>query len=502
MSDGPFTQKLLLDEDAVPIKADRGRGHAAVLQLTKNSAVAMVGGVLSQGLKFLVVIYVARQLSIAEFGLVSFAMAVNAYIFVVSNFGLSVFGSRAVATSGVSQGLLSEIACLRACLAFVAIVLGVGILWLTPEVGHLELTLVGIFGVSNIALAGLFDWAFQGLHRQEVSAVLNIVWQGGWFALTVAGIHFGMGILAVPTALVGATIVAASIGYLWLRRTVEIPRGDNVRMSVMRRSWEILKRAAPLGWGTLLVTFLVWSDAVVVRLMRGDRAAGVYAAGNRGGLALAMLASFYVLGALPHLSQASTKDWSQFTSFFQRTYKDLALLFLPGALWTISYAPEIIQLLFKQKEYSEAVSVFRLFQVTLLANVGSNLYGIGALVANHRDRAYQKTLLISALAFLPLCPILTKVWGIEGAAIAALSAQILCLLLTLFEARDLVPSNHGRALFLPLVAGAGVAFTCRLLGLSLFEGVPVLVIGYAGLLSIRARSLRRERIQMELLEES
>jgi hypothetical protein len=110
----------------------------------------------------------------------------------VSNFGLPVFGSFAVAKSGsVSRELVMEICLSRASLALLVALLAVGILALVPGVSCMELQLVSIFGMSDVARAGLFDWAFQGLHHQEVSAILNVIWQCGWLALTIASVRLG-----------------------------------------------------------------------------------------------------------------------------------------------------------------------------------------------------------------------------------------------------------------------------------------------------------------------
>ena len=169
------------------------RGILSLQALTRQSALNMAGGLISQALKFLVVIYVARQFSVAEFGLFSFAVAVNAFMFVVSSFCRPVFGSRAVAQSGsVSRELVIQICWSRACLALLATGFAVGILALAPGVSRIELQLVVIFGLSNLALAGLFDWAFQGLHHQEISAILNVVWQGRWLVLTIASVRLGL----------------------------------------------------------------------------------------------------------------------------------------------------------------------------------------------------------------------------------------------------------------------------------------------------------------------
>jgi O-antigen/teichoic acid export membrane protein len=448
----------------------------------------MAGGLISQALKFLVVIYVARQFSVPEFGLFSFAWAVYAYIFVVSNFGLPMFGSRAVARSGrVCQGLVMEIWWSRACLALVATVLTVGLLTLVPGVSRIELQLVGILGLSNIAQAGIFDWAFQGLHRQEVSAILNVIWQGGWLVLTVAGVRLGLGLRGVAAALFASAFVASAIGYSWLTRGALFQRAKNGTERLLHRSWEMLKSAAPLGSATLLVTVIIWSDAVLVRALQGEQAVGFYAAGNRAALALAMLASTYVQGAFPLLSRMSTEGAPQFSRYFQRCYQDMALCFLPGSLWAIFYAPEIILTIFKKTAYLPAVPIFRIFQVVFLLTALWNLYGMGVIVAHHRDRFFQRVLATTAILFLPLCSLLTALDGIRGTSLAVLLTQASCLAAFMMEGRAYVHANHRSALLFPGLVGAGVAAGGKVLGLSLFPSAVLLAFAYAGMLVVRFR---------------
>jgi len=464
------------------------RGGFSLQALTRQSAVNMTGGLISQALKFFVVIYVARQFSVPEFGLFSFAVAVNAYMFIVSNFGLPVFGSRAVAKSGrVSRELVIQICWLRACLALFATVLAVGILALVPGVSRLELQLVGIFGVSNFAQAGLFDWAFQGLHHQEISAILNVIWQGGWLVLTIVSVRLGLGIRGVALALFASAFFASIIGYIWLRQATAFQQGENHQRPLFDRSWEMLKSAAPLGWGTLLITVILWSDAVLVRSLRGEQSVGLYAAGNRAALALAMLASMYVQGAFPLLSRMSSEGTAQFSRYFQRCYQDMALCFLPGSLWAVFYAPQIILAVFKRPEYLSTVPVFRIFQVTFLLTALWNLYGTGAVLAFHRDRDYQKVLALTTAVFLPLCCLLTALDGIRGASLAVLFTQAFCLLAFMTKSRRFVHVNHGSALLLPLFLGLGVAAGSKVLGLSLFPSAVLLTLAYGGIMVVRFR---------------
>jgi O-antigen/teichoic acid export membrane protein len=462
------------------------RGILSLQALTRQSAVNMAGGLISQALKFFVVIYVARQFSVAEFGLFSFAVAVNAYMFIVSNFGLPVYGSRAVAQSGsVSRELAMEICWSRACLALLATVLTVGILALVPGVSRIELQLVGIFGLSNLAQAGLFDWAFQGLHRQEISAILNVIWQGSWLVLAVLSVRLGLGIRGVAMALLASALIASSVGYLWLRDAGPFQPAENGTRHLFRRSWETLKRVAPLGWGAILLTVMVWTDTVWVRFLRGNIPVGIYAAGNRAGLALSMLGTFYVQGAFPFLSRVSEHARSTFQQCFERVCGDLALMFMPGAIWSIAYAREIIALVFPKAEYLAAVPVFRIFQIAMLLFIVNNLLGTGVLVAFHRDQIFQRILAGTTALFLILSPALTWRWGLRGAAVAVLTSQAVSFLWFSFETRKFARLSPARVLLLPCLAGLAAAALGRFLQLPLQLATPVLGLCYVALLCWR-----------------
>ncbi|HZR55260.1 MAG TPA: oligosaccharide flippase family protein [Terriglobales bacterium] len=450
--------------------------------VARNSSIAMVGGAISQTFKFLVIIYVARHFSVAEFGLLSFAIAVNAYMFVISNFGLNTFGSRAVAQSGAVPGaLLAEICFLQAGLALLGIALAFVILRFVPGISRLELYLVACFGLSNVIQAGLFDWVFQGLHRQEISAALNIFWQGGWLVLTIGGIRLGMGLMTMPAALCISALLVATVGYVWLRGTTPIQNSSQTT-PLLRRSLATLRAAAPLGWGTLLMTFIVWGDTATVRFLKGEQAVGWYAAGNRAALAAAMLGTFYVQGTFSYLSQTSVLSQAAFERCFNYAYSDLAMLFIPISFWTVYYAREIILLLFRRADYLAAVGVFRIFQIALLFFVGNTLLGTGVLAACRQDRTFRLVLGGAAAVFLVLCPLLTWHWGIVGSATAVLATQIVFSAWLRHETRKLAPCDYLGPLRWPLATGILIVAACYEFHFALGPGILMLGLGQGCLL--------------------
>jgi O-antigen/teichoic acid export membrane protein len=464
-------------------------GKDSLGRVTRQSLVNMAGGLVAQGLKFLVLILIARQFSPTGFGEFSFAWAVYSFIYIVANFGLPTFGARRVSQDGaIGSRFALEMALCRAGLALAGTLLAVLFVLVQPHTTKAEVWLVGLLGASTAAQAGLFDWAFQGLGRLDISALLNISWQALWLIFTRIGLSLGAGLEFVGAALLLTALVTSGFSYLLLRRywsRETIPQAK----AMVNRCRQLFQSGATLGTATVVITVLVWSDTIIVRLFRGEQAVAFYAAGNRAALALAMLASLYVQGAFPSMTQAASRSRSDFDRYFQQSYEDLALYFLPGALWAVCYAPEIILLLFQRPEYLAAVPVFRMFQITFLLTASWNLCGMGLFVAFHRDREYQNILLATAAMGVPLCVLLTAWFDITATSAAVLASQALCLALFCWKGRSVLNVRHRTALLWPFTAGIGVSLLGRSLGWGLAGSGAVLAAAYAALLLARYRSM-------------
>ena len=466
-------------------------GHLSLEFLARSSSLGMVGGVVSQGLKFVVIVFIARHFAPSQFGWFSFAVAVNAVLFILAHFGLPIYGAREIARNGVSSSLLTTIVISRVQLAVLGTAVAVAILMLLPGVTRQERVLVALFGLSNVPLGGFLDWAFQGLHRQDISAILNVLWQLLWLLIIALGIYKAQEIQIVGVSLVLSATIAAIISALWLRSIVRLDTQNWTLSELIHTSWKLLRSGTALGTGTLMITLLVWTDTVIVRVLEGDQAVSYYAAGNRVALAVTMLSNFYFQGAFPLLSHAAGKSIALFGSYFQQVYDDMALIFVPWAVWGVAYARDVIQVIFQRPEYAAGVSVFRLFQLIAVLMVATLLYGTGALLAFHKDRTYQKILTCSVVILLVLCPVLVSGVGIVGAAAATLTAYVFAVTTLGFVSRKLVHPNHLQALMYPCLVGLSAAAFGKVLRFPLILSFALLLIGYLALLIRRWGRVRR-----------
>ena len=480
-------------------RAKAGFNDLRLHVLIRSSAVAVIGGIAGQALKFLLYIYVARRFSSSDFGLVAFGTAVYAFVYIVAHAGLPIFGTREVANLGyVSRHLLLAIAGIRSVLAVAATLVAVVALMLLPGTASREYWFVGIFGLSNLPLAGFFDWAFQGLRKLEASALLNVIWQGLWFAFVWVGIHFGAGVIIVPLGLCVSTLLTAALSFLSLRATGLLHTGGVRTLGLLHEAWNMLKSGAPLAIGTMLITVLIWADVIFVRLLCGQQEAGHYGAGNRAALAVAMLAGFYIQGVFPFFSKAAETGHGLLKRYFQHAYDDISLAFVPGAIWGVFNASAIMRLFFKRSEYVGAAHVFQIFQFVMVMMVLNALFGTGILVAFHRDRTYQNVLLTTALFFLIVCPALTHAWNIVGAALAALAAQVFAFICFLWSTRNLLKPTHLQAIAWPSAAGLAAGLTGWALKLSVIPALFILLGAYAVLAFARIRTIYDGHYSAEL----
>ena len=452
--------------------------------VTRTSLTNLLGGLTSQAVRLLVVIFVARRFAAAEFGAFSFAWAVNAFMYVVSHFGLPTYGTRQVAVQGtVTYRFLRNIGLSRVGLGLAAMVATLVVLCAIPQINRQDLYLVGLFGLSNVIQAGFVDWAFQGLGRIDVSAILNCVFQIVWLGLVVVSVHRGAGILAVGVTLCISALLTQVLGVLWLTNRIQFDGSFSAPVSaVLHDCCGLLKSGAALGFGTVLVTVLVWSDAIIVRLLRGDTTVGIYAAAERPALALGLLLNFYLQGAFPTLSHARKQGIALFQESFQRLYNNVALIFLPGCIWSAFYAREILRLLFGGPQYLQGAMVFRIFQLLMPLIVFTYVFGNCVLLPFHRDSEYQRTFLIVGVLFIPLCVALTMKWDITGAAATSVVCYLIASAMFHIVSRELITADHVQALLLPCLAGVTVGLLGRWLHISLIPAFMFLLLANAGLL--------------------
>jgi O-antigen/teichoic acid export membrane protein len=227
---------------------------------------------------------------------------------------------------------------------------------------------------------------------------------------------------------------------------------------------DLARSARPFALSRFLAQLSSRTDVLLLGLLLGTTAAGLYHAPHRVVTALFWIPHFVALALLPILSRASVESPERLGRLYQRTLGSAVLFGMPAVAGLLWIAPGLTVLLFGQ-EFIPAVPVLRILAILVLLACLSKIMSACLLACNREERWVRhqwKAALVNFVGNLALIPWL----GIVGAALATLIAEALLVVLFAVEL----------ALFVgpPRIASRlGIAF----LGTSAFSVIFILLPG-------------------------
>ncbi|MDA0321320.1 MAG: flippase [Verrucomicrobia bacterium] len=315
-------------------------------------------------------------------------------------------------------------------------------------------------------------WASLGLItslRVAYQAVLRARERADWSA----GANVGRSILylslimvvvvndASALRVIQASLVATFVAVAWdraLARRFLVPGG--------KASWSGMKslliRSVPLALSAILTVIQVRIDILMLKVMSGDVAVGLYSAATR--LTEAAYVAPAALGVVvfPALTRAFASRGSNLQAFFSNIIVIMIALGLPFAILMSYYADSVIMLLFGSEfAFSAPVLVVMSMQVPLgFVNIAL----VNLLFAAEKQKvemwASVATTLVNVVANLALIPVL----GPVGAALATVLCQLVAFIV-LWQMSSVVvtPAIPGRTLVTIGVLNLLMYLGCRAL---------------------------------------
>jgi O-antigen/teichoic acid export membrane protein len=218
-------------------------------------------------------------------------------------------------------------------------------------------------------------------------------------------------------------------------------------------------------------------DTVLLSLLSGDRAVGLYSIAYKVTFALQFIPTAFAASLLPGLSNYFVTDKNKLAEVFSRAVIYLTAIAVPVALGIITLAPEIIRAIYPayvESIWPLQILIFSLIFLFVTFPVGS------LLPACNRQGRHTLNIGLAALANIGLNLWLIPRWGPAGAAVASLLSTLILLALGWWVARQLVSYNRSEFNFRLLkILAAGLVMTLAALILKTYLSF-LLVIPLAG----------------------
>ncbi|MGH7658633.1 MAG: oligosaccharide flippase family protein, partial [Gemmatimonadales bacterium] len=300
-----------------------------------------LGEAVSRLILFGAMVYVARNLGAAMFGVVGVAAAVILYFNRIADGGLDLgLGVREIADDpGRVHTEVPTLLTARALVAgILALVIAVAGLLILPEPDG---AVVAVTGLTLIAVGFGSRWVHLGLHRNRIPAMAMTAGQATAAVLMLALVHGPGDAARVPAAQFIGDSIAALLMLLALRRSgAKLPIGIDWR--VIR---PLLPRAGALVSSALLGLMIYNADFFFLRLMMGPAAVGYYTAAYTLVTFSLNLGTAYSMSLLPSLTRVGNETAGR-ESLYHTSMAHVFAAGFPAAVGGSILGPLIVGLLF------------------------------------------------------------------------------------------------------------------------------------------------------------
>jgi len=391
-----------------------------LLKIVDNIGWLFFDKVLRMGVGVLVGVWIARYLGPEQFGLFSFATAFIGLFGAVAGLGLQ---------SIVVRDIVRDPTCKEETLGTAAVLqLGGGVLayglilstifWLRPD-DALAKWLVAILGSMMLFKAS--EVAMYWFESQVLSKYTVWVQNGSFLVFAAVKVALILG-HAPLLAFAWATIAEAALVALLLLAMLGARGPSLVTLKVsFARAKVLLADSWPLLLSGLAIATYMKIDQIMLGLMLGDEAVGIYSAATRISEVWYFVPMMIVASVFPTILEAKKQSEALYQQRLQRLYDLMVWLSVAVALPITFLADPIVVLLYGPA-YAEAGTVLAIHiwaSIFVFLGVASGQWFIAE---NRQILSFQRTFLGALINVVLNCVCIPQ-FGVVGAAYATLMAQ-------------------------------------------------------------------------------
>ena len=459
----------------------------------KNFSFLMVGKIVGDAFTFGLFIVLSRAYGQEGIGEYSFAMAYTGFFVVAADFGLYNLSIKDMSRNSCSiSSYFNNILTTRLLLAsgtFLVLILSIYLLPFSDN-SKLVIACIGIYQVLYTLTEG-FAALFVSQQRMHVAALIELSFR---FSVAI----LGSVIVLLGGGLVYAVILFPAIALIQLlfvsRYAIKQFSISGLHFSVESIK-QLLATAMPYALFSLLRQLSTRIDVLLLGILVGTAAAGVYNVAYRVVFMLLFLPYYSGIAILPTISKLYSSNQSELITFYQNALNLMVLIAVPVTvgLWIIS--PDLILFLYGD-EFQESIVVMRLlsllFGLAFIKSIAGTML-TSCDMQMHRTRSQWTSAWLNAVGNIALIPF----YGIVGAAISTVVSEIVLTLLMILKLKPLCGVPDIRLRFMISIVGAAtmIISTILLPGLHFAIFIPLSIVSYIIVL-LAFKTIRENEVPM------
>lgn len=387
----------------------------------KNTFWLFSGQTIGRAIRAIIVIYAARVLGTAGFGIVSYALGIAIFFTLIADMGLSAVLTKAAVQYPeqklhyFSTALIIKLFLI--VLSFSAIMIIGPFITTIPE----ALPLLPIAALILI-FDGLREFTIalvRAKEKMEWEAALTLFTNS--IIVIIASIF--LTIAPNPHSLLSAYALGGGIGFfitLWPLRYYM----KNLFFHFERKLIQpIMAQAAPLIFAGILGGTMLNIDIVMIGWWRSAAEVGLYAAAQKPIQLVYGFAAIIGASMFPLFSRLIIQDKTKFKSVLRQTMRPVIIGSTALTTVSIILGTRIMTLLYGAP-YTTAGLTFKILALTFIINIPI-VIGFNILFAANKQKVFLWSSPLGALSNAGLNALFIPWWGIEGAALSTLLTQLI-----------------------------------------------------------------------------
>lgn len=382
--------------------------------------------------------YVARIISVDGIGKVNYTLAIIEYFILISQFGIPTYAIRECAKYRDDKVKLSKTVQEILLINVIMIVLSYAMFFgmLDIKAFHNYKTLLLIMSINIITTNLGVEWFYQAIEEYKIITVRNLLVKIVSIILIFTLIKNESDYILYGLIIVISTALGYLLNFYQLRKYIHpLKRFSNYNIK------KHIKPILVLFAMAFTISIYLNLDKVMLGLMSGDKAVGIYTASNKMVkmvLALVTALSTVMLPRMSYYIDKGLKD--EINNLIKKSLDFIFMISIPSTIGIVMLSKQLI-LFFAGNDFTEAIFTLKILSPIIIAIALSNLTGIQILMAHGKERLVLVSTIFGAVINLLLNLILIPMFQQNGAAIATLIAEIAVTLIQFKFSFSYIKSN-------------------------------------------------------------
>ncbi len=323
-----------------------------IQRIAKNTSLLFISQIITYLLVFLSLTYMARYLGVEKFGILSFALSFAGILIIFADLGLSTLMTREVARDrSMIEKYIINVIILKVFLVILTSFFSLGLIY---YLNYDAITILVIFLVIlsfffnsfSLTFYSLFQ-ALEAMEYQSLGQVLNSL-----FLLigVLVVIYLGLDILGIAAAyFITGIIITVYTVTVYIRR-FSLPK-INFNLDFSK---DLLKKALPLSFALIFSSIAFRIDTVILALLVGNVAVGLYTSSYRLIEVLVFIPSVFTAAIYPVASNFYISSHDSLKIVHKKSIEYLTMASIPIVVLGTMMANEIILLIYGS-QFTDAV---------------------------------------------------------------------------------------------------------------------------------------------------